>query len=98
MQVLKGLRYRAYPTEAQWPFLRHIGGCTRLVRNLALEQRKSFGRRGRHFGYEGQANELRALKAEAPLILHDLRGSPALFVDHAAIRTRRRSRSKLARP
>ena len=26
------------------------------------------------------------------------RGSPALCVDHAAIRTRRRSRSKLARP
>ncbi len=25
-------------------------------------------------------------------------GSPALWVDHAAIRTRRRSRSKLARP
>lgn len=36
--------------------------------------------------------------AEDVLILHGFRGSPALCVDHAAIRTRRRSRSKLARP
>lgn len=68
MLLLKGLRYRAYPTDAQWPFLRHCAGSVRLTYNLALEQRRMFGRRGRNIRYEGQRNELRALKDEAPFL------------------------------
>ncbi len=51
----------------------------------------------------GPVNQVLGLLGIAPvnwlgLILPGFCGSPALCVDHAAIRTRRRSRSKLARP
>ena len=67
-------KFRIYPTEAQQRLLRRTFGCCRLVYNLALEQRRTFG--GRAFGgkrrsitYNSAANELKALKAEAPFLV-----------------------------
>jgi Helix-turn-helix domain len=46
VRIRRALLYRAYPLNSQWPFLRQIAVCTRLVKNLALEQREKFVRRG----------------------------------------------------
>ncbi len=60
------IRYRIYPTPAQEAVFRRIAGACRFVYNLALEQRERFSRHDRAIRYVGQANELPALKAEAP--------------------------------
>jgi len=71
MQIDKAFRYRIYPTPDQERALTRIAGCCRVVYNLALEQRRIWGRAHR-IQYESQANELPALKdafpwlAEAP--------------------------------
>ena len=62
------MKFRLYPTSSQEKSLRRVSGCVRLVYNLALEQRSTFGRRGRSFRYEGQRAELRDLKAEAEFL------------------------------
>lgn len=68
MIIRKGLRYRVYPTNPQLGFVRQVAGCVRLVKNLAIEQRRLFGRRGRSFRYEGQRAELSSLKEAAPFL------------------------------
>lgn len=70
MLILKGFRYRVYPTPEQEIFLAQVSGCVRLVYNTALAQIEMFGRRGRSFCYEGQRAELSALKAEADFLKH----------------------------
>lgn len=52
----------------QEDLLRRTIGCCRLVYNLALEQRRVFGRKGRKINYTTAANELKALKAVADLL------------------------------
>ena len=64
------IRLRADAEQAA--LFRKAGGCTRLVKNLALEQRNAFSRPGRRIGYDGQRAERSALKDAAPF----LRGVP----------------------
>jgi putative transposase len=65
---LRAYRYRVYPDVAQHALFHRTAGCTRLVRNLALEQWERFDRAGRRISYGMQAGELKALKAEAPFL------------------------------
>lgn len=62
----RGNRYRIYPDESQQALFRKTIGCCRFVYNLCLEQKATFGRRGRSITAFGQGAELKALKAEAP--------------------------------
>lgn len=48
--------------------MRQFAGVTRLVYNLALEQRETFWRRGRRFNFASQGRELTALRAEVDWI------------------------------
>jgi putative transposase len=64
MKIHKAYRFRLYPTLEQESLFRRIAGCCRFVYNLALEQRRVFGRPGRTIRYVAQASELSALKAE----------------------------------
>jgi putative transposase len=68
MLVRKAYRFRIYPTDEQRVLLAKVVGLCRLVYNLALEQRNTFSRRGRHVGYHAGANDLVALKAEFPFV------------------------------
>jgi putative transposase len=68
MQVHKAYRFRIYPTDEQRVLLAKVVGLCRLVYNLALEQRRTFGRKGRNVGYHAGANDLPALKAEFPFV------------------------------
>jgi putative transposase len=65
MQVVQAHRFRLSPTSAQEEFFRRIAGCCRFVWNLALEQRQTFGRRGRSIGFKAQAAELKDLRRDA---------------------------------
>ncbi|MDM7947938.1 MAG: transposase [Oceanibaculum nanhaiense] len=63
--------YRLYPTPEQADQLARFAGACRFVWNLALEQRRDHWRafrrvHGRVISYADQANELPALKVEAP--------------------------------
>jgi putative transposase len=64
----KGILIRLYPDSDQDILFRRTGGCVRLVKNVALEQRSMFGRPGRPITYSSQAAELAALKEEAPFL------------------------------
>jgi hypothetical protein len=64
----RAIRIRLCPDAAQDLLFRKTGGCARLVRNLALEQRRTFARPGRWIGYCRQRAELAALKAAAPFL------------------------------
>jgi len=66
MKVRKAYRFRAYPTPEQVVQLSMTLGCCRLVYNLALEQLRLFGRKGRSLNYNTGANELPALKKAFP--------------------------------
>jgi putative transposase len=68
MQVHKVYRFRIYPTDEQRILLAKVVGLCRLVYNLALEQRRTFSRKGRSVGYHAGANDLPALKAEFPFV------------------------------
>jgi len=68
MLVHKAYRFRIHPTDEQRVLLAKVVGLCRLVYNLALEQRSTFSRRGRHVGYHAGANDLPALKAEFPFV------------------------------
>ena len=63
MKGHKGFKYRLYPIVEQRTMFAKAAGCSRLVSNLALEQRRSFGREGRRLNYNSAANELPELKA-----------------------------------
>ncbi|MBK3404065.1 helix-turn-helix domain-containing protein [Methylorubrum populi] len=45
--ILRGFRYRLDPLPEQEALLRQCAGVCRLVYNLALEQRSTWGRRHR---------------------------------------------------
>ena len=68
MERQEAYRYRIYPDEAQQLLLRRTFGCCRLVYNLALQQRRDFGRKGRSIRYNSAANELKALKIDAAFL------------------------------
>jgi putative transposase len=60
----QALRIRLLPTAEQVVQLERIAGCCRALFNVALDQRRWFARPGRSIGYNDQAGELAALKAE----------------------------------
>jgi putative transposase len=60
--------YRLYPTPEQEARLSAWVGAVRYVYNLALEQRRTFGRRGRSFNYITQSREVTILRAEVDWI------------------------------
>src|SRR5688572_24628269 len=64
MLINKGTRFRLYPTEPQRTTFARVCGSCRYVRNLALEQRRMFARKGRPIGYTAQANDLPELRQE----------------------------------
>ena len=64
----KGILIRLYPDVDQDILFRRTGGCVRLVKNVALEQRSMFGRPGRPINYYTQRAELSALKEEASFL------------------------------
>jgi putative transposase len=66
MIELKSIPLRLHPVTEQDIVFRKTGGCTRLVRNLGLEQRSTFSRRGRSISYYDQRGELSELKQEFP--------------------------------
>lgn len=64
----RGYRFRLYPTSEQADVLGEWVGITRLVYNLAWEQRRDFWRQyqateGRRLAYVGQCRELTKLRA-----------------------------------
>ena len=70
MKVInRGYKFRLYATEEQECLFAQFAGVTRLVYNLALEQRRDWRRHyqrehGRPISYVSQAAELTALRAE----------------------------------
>jgi len=61
--IARGFRFKLHPTAEQEDLFRQFAGVCRLVYNLALEQRATWGRRHR-LGYVQQAAELTRLRAE----------------------------------
>src|SRR4051794_28809104 len=68
MIELKSIPLRLYPVSEQGVLFRKTGGCVRLVKNLALEQRSAFSRPGRSISYYDQRGELSELKEEFPFL------------------------------
>lgn len=67
MEQIRGFVFRLAPRPEQEALLRQAVGVCRLVYNLALEQRRTWGR-SHGIGYHGQVLELTALRAEFPWI------------------------------
>lgn len=63
MTIVRGYRYRLYPTLEQAERLQQFAGVCRLVYNLAWEQRRTWGRRHR-INAATQAREVTQLRAE----------------------------------
>ena len=61
--IARGFRFKLCPTAEQEALFRQFAGVCRLVLNLALEQRATWGRAHR-LGYVQQAAELTRLRAE----------------------------------
>ena len=66
--IQRAFRYRLYPTPEQAERLSQFVGATRFVYNLALEQRTTFGRRGRSFNFVSQGREVTTLRREVDWI------------------------------
>lgn len=70
MQTIRGHVYRLKPTPEQEVLLAQTAGVTRLVYNLALEQRRTWGGRPfaggdpRNFGAKGLSRELSELRSD----------------------------------
>ena len=64
MIVHMGAKYRAYPQSDLRSLAGRMFGCCRVAHNVARDQRRMFGRKGRNLGYAAQTQELPALKAE----------------------------------
>jgi putative transposase len=62
--IRRGFRYRLYPSIEQAETLAQYVGATRFVYNLAWEQRRIFGRRGRRFNFATQGREVTMLRNE----------------------------------
>lgn len=63
MKVVRGYSFKLAPNSEQMALFEQFAGVCRLVYNLALEQRETWGRR-RRIGYCSQAAELTQLRAE----------------------------------
>ena len=63
MIIHRGFRFKLKPTDKQEGLLRQFSGVCRLVYNLALEQRRTWGRAHR-IGYVQQSADLTRLRAE----------------------------------
>jgi putative transposase len=63
MEQMRGYVYRLFPTSEQTDLLRSHAGVCRLVYNLALEQRRVWGKRRRITAFD-QIKELKFLRAE----------------------------------
>ena len=63
MTIVRGFRYRLDPLPEQEHLLRQFAGVCRLVYNLGLEQRATWGRRHR-IGFASQCVDLTRLRAE----------------------------------
>ncbi|MHB2205102.1 RNA-guided endonuclease InsQ/TnpB family protein [Methylobacterium sp. CM6257] len=61
--IARGFRYKLEPQPEQETLFRQFAGVCRLVYNLALEQRATWGRKHR-LGYVAQAADLTKLRAE----------------------------------
>ncbi len=61
--IARGFRYKLEPLPEQEALFRQFAGVCRLVYNLALEQRATWGRKHR-LGYVAQAADLTKLRAE----------------------------------
>src|SRR5215211_3452247 len=61
--IARGYRFKLHPTTEQEALFRQFAGVCRLVYNLGLEQRATWGRKHR-IGYVQQAAELTRLRAE----------------------------------
>ncbi|MEV0348883.1 transposase [Nonomuraea sp. NPDC050680] len=62
--MLTGRKYRLDLTAGQAEFAERIGGACRSVWNTALEQRRTYRRRGAFIGYHDQARQLAEAKRE----------------------------------
>ncbi|HEY2753279.1 helix-turn-helix domain-containing protein, partial [Phenylobacterium sp.] len=67
--IHRGFRYKLAPSCEQEGRFRQFAGVCRLIYNLALEQRRDWGRRferqtGSKLTYVAQAGELTALRAD----------------------------------
>jgi putative transposase len=76
--VMRSQTVRLYPTAAQAERLSQWAGTVRFVYNLALEQRKTFWRPGRHFNYATQSREITELRATVEWIA-DVPRSPLSY-------------------
>ena len=76
--MLKGFRYRFYPTPEQETFLRRTLGCARLVYNKALAARSEAWTTGKKsIGYAKQSRDLTAWKKTPELsFLNDVSSVP----------------------
>ncbi len=63
VSIARGYRYKLAPTPEQSAIFRHFAGVCRLVYNLGLEQRSTWGRKHR-IGFAGQSRDLTRLRAE----------------------------------
>jgi putative transposase len=69
MEKLKGHRFRLDPSGNQASLCSRTAGICRCLWNLALEQRSSVWRYGRHrVGYNTQSADLAELKAAYPWV------------------------------
>lgn len=64
MLLRKAHVYRLYPTPEQAAALGRWVGAVRATYNVALEQRRTFGRPGRRFSFASQCREVTALRGE----------------------------------
>lgn len=64
MLLRKANTFRLYPAPEQARQMTQIAGGCRFVYNLALDQRRTFGRRGRIITFASQCREVTALRAE----------------------------------
>ncbi|MHB8296051.1 MAG: helix-turn-helix domain-containing protein, partial [Acidimicrobiales bacterium] len=77
------VRYRAYPTADQVGKARRIGGCCRVVKNLAKEQRDFAHRlRTKSPGYTAQTADLKDLRDD-PEIAPWLAEAPSQVLQQA---------------
>ncbi|MEU9835376.1 transposase [Streptosporangium sp. NPDC048047] len=100
--MLSGRRYRVEFTPEQAAFAEHIGGICRSVWNTALEQRRTYRRRGAFIGYAEQCKQLADAKrdfdwlAEAPshVLQQTLKDLDQAVKTHGAWKVRWRSHRK----
>ncbi len=77
------IRYRGYPTPSQELLIRRIGGCCRVVKNLAKEQRDlAYRITGTSPGYTAQAKDLKDLRDD-PEVAPWLAEAPSQILQQA---------------